>query len=132
MLTAGMVTDPDGSVSQRQRWTWERSMSGTAWSAISGATSSTYTAVAGDVGYYLRVKVTYRDGQGSGKMATSAMTAKVVAADAVDTVFERYDLDVSGRIDKDELANGVFDYEIEGTISKDDLADLIFSYEIGG
>ena len=32
------------------------------------------------MGYYLRVKVTYTDPQGSGKMATSAMTAKVVAA----------------------------------------------------
>ena len=83
MLTAGMVTDPDGSVSG-ERWTWERSMDGTGWSAISGATLSTYTAMAGDVGYYLRVSVTYTDGQGSGKMLTSAMTAKVVAAGAVD------------------------------------------------
>ena len=79
VLTAGTVTDPDGSVGGRM-WMWERSMDGTAWSAISGATSSMYTAMAGDVGYYLRVKVTYTDPQGSGKMATSAMTAKVVAA----------------------------------------------------
>ena len=41
----------------------------TGWSAISGASAATYTAVAGDVGYHLRVKVTYTDGQGSGKMA---------------------------------------------------------------
>ena len=44
---------------------------------------------------------------------------------------ERYDVNNSGRIDKDELADGVFDYNIEQTLSKDDLADLIFSYEIG-
>ena len=132
VLTAGMVTDPDGSVSG-QRWTWERSMDGTTgWNAISGATSSTYTAVAGDVGYHLRVKVTYTDPEGPRKMLTSAMTAKVVAADAVDTVFDRYDDDDSGRIDKSELAAAVFDYEIERTISKDDLAGLVFSYEIGG
>ena len=80
VLTAGTVTDPDGRV-RGERWVWERSMNGTTgWNAISGATSSTYTAVAGDVGYYLRVKVTYTDSQGSGKMATSARTAKVVAA----------------------------------------------------
>ena len=132
VLTAGMVTDPDGSVSG-ERWVWERSMDGTTgWNAISGATSSTYTAVAGDVGYHLRVKVTYTDPEGPRKMATSAMTAKVVAADAVDTVFDRYDDDDSGRIDKSELAAAVFDYEIERTLDKADLAELVFSYEIGG
>ena len=47
------------------------------------------------------------------------------------TLLERYDTDVSGRIDKDELANGVFDYNIEGTLDKADLVELIFSYEIG-
>ncbi len=47
-------------------------------------------------------------------------------------VVDEYDTDNSGRIDKSELADGVFDYEIERTLSKSDLADLIFSYEIGG
>ena len=47
------------------------------------------------------------------------------------TLLDRYDTDVSGRIDKDELANGVFDYNIEGTLDKADLVELIFSYEIG-
>ena len=46
-------------------------------------------------------------------------------------VVDQYDTDNSGRIDKDELSDGIFDYEIEGTITKDDLSDLIFSYEIG-
>ena len=44
------------------------------------------------MGYYLRVSVTYTDPEGPNKMLTSAMTAKVVAADAVvDTLLERYD-----------------------------------------
>ena len=108
-LTAGMVTDPDGSVSG-ERWTWERSMNRTTgWSAISGATSSTYTAMAGDVGYYLRVSVTYTDGQGSGKMATSAMTAKVVAADAVDTLITRYAGD-DGMLQKSEVIDAINDH----------------------
>ena len=47
------------------------------------------------------------------------------------TLLDRYDVDDSGRIDKDELANGVFDYNIERTLDKADLVDLIFSYEIG-
>ena len=48
-----------------------------------------------------------------------------------ESLLDRYDTNGSGRIDKDELADGVFDYNIEQTLSKDDLADLIFSYEIG-
>ena len=84
-LTAGMVTDPDGSVSgETYEWQQSMTMNDADFSAIGGATSSTYTVMAGDVGYYLRVKVTYTDGHGSGKTATSAMTAKVVAADAGD------------------------------------------------
>ena len=47
------------------------------------------------------------------------------------TLLDRYDTDHSGRIDKDELADGVFDYNIEGTLNKDGLVELIFSYEIG-
>ena len=109
VLTAGMVTDLDGSVSG-ERWTWERSMDGTTgWSAISGATSSTYTAVAGDVGYHLRVKVTYTDPQGSGKMATSAMTAEVVAADAGDPLVTRYAGD-DGILQRGEVITAINDY----------------------
>ena len=44
------------------RWKWEKSQSGTAgWSTIPDATSSTYTPKTADVGYYLRVTVTYSD-----------------------------------------------------------------------
>ena len=43
----------------------------------------------------------------------------------------RYDKNKNGRIDKDELVDGVFDYNVEQTLSKDELVELIFSYEIG-
>ena len=43
----------------------------------------------------------------------------------------RYDKNNNGRIDKDELVDGVFDYNVEQTLSKDELVELIFSYEIG-
>ena len=59
------------------------------------------------------------------------MTVTDVDEQQPTNVVDQYDTDNSGRIDKSELADGVFDYEIGGTISKDDLADLIFSYEIG-
>lgn len=45
---------------------WERSSNGsTGWAEISGATSATYAAAAGDVGQYLRVKVTGTNAGGS-------------------------------------------------------------------
>lgn len=45
---------------------WERSPNGAgSWTAISGATSSTYTAVAGDVGNFLRVRVSGTNTGGS-------------------------------------------------------------------
>lgn len=45
---------------------WERSPNGAgSWAAISGATASTYTAVVGDVGNFLRVKVTGTNAGGS-------------------------------------------------------------------
>ena len=44
-------------------WTWERSTSsGGGWQLVSGATANSYTPVVGDIGYYLRVTATYRDG----------------------------------------------------------------------
>ena len=79
------------------------------------------------------VTVTARDSQGE----SDDIDVTVTVTDVDDTqqppanVVDQYDGNNSGRIDKNELADGVFDYEIGGTISKDDLADLIFSYEIG-
>ena len=134
VLTAGMVTDPDGSVSG-EGWTWERSMDGTTWSAISGATSSTYTAVAGDVGYHLRVKVTYSDPQGSGKMATSAMTVKVVAADAGDPLvadlLDKFDDNENEQIDKSEVVEAIIafvDPDASDKPSKEDIVNLIVHF----
>ena len=67
-LTA-TLTDPDGNVSNTT-WRWEKSADGlTLWTAISGATSDTYTPVAADVGNYLRATASFSDGEGSGKSA---------------------------------------------------------------
>ena len=68
-LLEANLTDSDGSVSG-ETWVWEKSTSRTnGWGTISGETSASYTPVAGDVDNYLRAKVTYTDGHGSGKMA---------------------------------------------------------------
>ena len=64
-------------------WQWASSADGsTGWSDITGETSNTYTPVAGDVGNYLRVTVTYNDPLGSGK-TLSEVTASAVVAEAV-------------------------------------------------
>ena len=59
---------------------------------IAGATSSSYTPVEADGGMYLRVTVTYTDGEGDGKMAmetsatsaTSANTAPMFATETAE------------------------------------------------
>ena len=77
-LTAS-ITDLDGGVSIIG-WTWSKSSDQTTWTAIAGATSSTYRPVAADVGSYLRATAAYTDSQGSGKNAQQKTDAPVVAA----------------------------------------------------
>ena len=73
-LTAGTVTDPDGSVI----------VTGYAWTGAGDSTKTdgTYTVVAGDFGNTIQVTVTYTDGEGDGKTVTSAATVRVLAAPA--------------------------------------------------
>ena len=74
-LTA-TLSDPDGSVSG-VTWLWAKSSNQSAWTDISGATSATYTPVAGDGENYLQATATYTDGHGAGK------SAEAVSANAV-------------------------------------------------
>ena len=74
------LTDPDGSVSG-DTWQWARSSTkGGSYTNISGGTSATYSPVAGDVGKYLRVSVSYTDGEGSGKTAVRVSASATRAA----------------------------------------------------
>ena len=60
------VSDPDGSVTG-VTWQWASSPDLVNWQNIAGATSNIYTPVAQDVDRFLRVTVSYADGEGSGK-----------------------------------------------------------------
>ena len=57
------VSDPDG-VPAAQAWIWQRKQGNGPWSNV--ATARSYTPVAADVGYDLRVEATYLDGTGTG------------------------------------------------------------------
>ena len=68
--------DADGFADAR--WQWSRGATRTgAFSAISGATESSYTPASGDVRMYLQAAVTYDDGHGSGKRAEAATSNPV-------------------------------------------------------
>ena len=81
-LTA-TLTVPDG-VSGATTWAWHRSPDGTsAWAAITGAASASYTPVTADVGRYLRATASYTDDADNAVSLTSAATEAVLAADSL-------------------------------------------------
>ena len=81
-LTA-TLTDPDG-VSGTTTWAWHRSPDGTsAWAAITGAASASYTPVTTDVDRYLRATASYTDDADNAESLTSAATEAVAAADSL-------------------------------------------------
>ena len=69
-ITASL-TDPDGAAIN-ETWQWRRD-----GSDIPGATSSSYTATAEDMGHTLSVSVSYEDPQGPGKSAQASADAPV-------------------------------------------------------
>ena len=82
LLTA-TLTVPDG-VSGATTWAWHRSPDGTsAWAAITGAASASYTPVTADVGRYLRATASYTDDADNAVSLTSAATEAVLAADSL-------------------------------------------------
>ncbi len=72
-----VLDDDDGGITGETRWQWERSSNQSSWEDISGATLSTYTASADDVGQYLRATVSYEDGRGSGKETSAAVKGRI-------------------------------------------------------
>ena len=75
-LTA-TLRDPDVTISGKT-WQWARSATRSgAYANISGATSASYTPVAGDLNKYLRATASYTDRHGGGK------SVRAVAANAV-------------------------------------------------
>ena len=79
-LTATLV-DPDDATNIT--WTWQSSPNGSSgWTAISGATSDSYTPVTGDVGNYLRATASYTNSGGAQASAYGISAYPVRAAPA--------------------------------------------------
>ena len=76
MLTADGITDADGLTGATFTWQWSR-VSGSTVTRIPGATSKTYTVVAGDVGAKLKVEASFTDDDGTDETVESAETETV-------------------------------------------------------
>jgi hypothetical protein len=78
VATSGTWVDVDGAI-VAYAYQWQRSMDGTAFADIVGATSDSYTPVADDIGFHLRVKVTATDnGTPGSAMGTAFSNATIV------------------------------------------------------
>ena len=76
--SASGIADADGLASANFAWQWIAN-DGTADADIAGATGSTYTPTAAEVGKTLKVRVAFTDDGGSGETLVSAATATVAA-----------------------------------------------------
>ena len=75
---ASNLDDPDGLTNRSFTWQWIRTSGGTA-TPIGGATTASYTVVAGDVGSTLKVEASFTDDDGTAETVESAETAAVEA-----------------------------------------------------
>ena len=76
------LSDPDGGVTS-VTWQWATATAATSpFNPISGATSASYTPVAGDVGKYLWAEASYNDGHRGGK-TSQGVSDNAVQANAV-------------------------------------------------
>ena len=80
--TPGTIGDADGLSSPAYRYRWLRVVNGVEGD-IAGATASSYTLAAADLGHRVKVKVSFQDDDGSGETRTSAATVAVTSGEAV-------------------------------------------------
>ena len=129
----GLVVDADGSVTV-QSWRWMRADSAAGQFAdITGATLASYTPVEADASMYIKVMATYTDAEGSGKTAESP-SVMVQTEAAPMTLLERYDGNNNGKIDRDEVLDGIDDFFIFGPgvlIDREEVLDLIDLFFVG-
>ena len=131
-LTATLV-DPDDSVSGGT-WSWSSSTTTTGtFTAITGATSASYTPVAGDVGNYLRATARYTDSSESEQSVSVDSTSATLAnpspifADALVTFSVAEDAatgDAVGTVTATDPDNDTLTYSVGGTDAVEFNADF--------
>ena len=77
LTTANTLADLDGLGAIAYQW--QSSVDGTSWSAISGATASSFMLSEAQVGQQVRVAASYTDGHGTFESKPSAATAAITA-----------------------------------------------------
>ena len=120
--TSGIM-DSDGLTSPTYTYQWIR-VDGATESDISGATSSTYTPVAADLGKTIKVKVSFTDDASNAETLTSTATTAVTAAGTVNNpatgaptitgtaqVGQTLTAATSGIMDSDGLATPGYTYQ---------------------
>ncbi len=98
------LTDQDGGITG-ETWKWESSPDQNSWNVISGATTGSYTPDEDDVDDYLRVTVTYTDGNGAGKSAEAETSSKVVERLATNVNPSFADADTTRSVAENTAAN---------------------------
>ena len=89
------LNDPDGA--SNATWAWEKFSDRTNWATISSATSPSYTPVAGDVNYYLRVTAFYTDSHSSDKSAQALSEFPVRAVPSETNTGPDFDAETADR-----------------------------------
>ena len=123
------LSDPDEPVESSVEWQWSKSMTMDGdFADIAGATSSSYTPMAADEGYYLRATANYDDGHGMDKMAYGTTTAAVAAGIPADLA--RFDTSGNGGIEIGEVLDAIDAYLDggEGAPTQQEILDLIDFY----
>ncbi|WP_420444570.1 cadherin domain-containing protein [Candidatus Poriferisodalis sp.] len=70
------LAEPDGGL-RDQVWVWERSSAGAGWERIDGASGSSYVPSTQDIGFRLRVTLSYADVHGGVKTLTAESSGAV-------------------------------------------------------
>ena len=127
-LTA-TLTDLDGEPSLVS-WQWARGDTtiGPFTNVSSGATSSRYTPVTGDVGKYLQATATYTDPQGAGKSASGVSSNAVQAAPGTNSA-PVFSLQTAARL---VAENATPERNIGTAVTADDSDGDTLTYTLGG
>ena len=119
-LTGGL-TDPDGDITNKSyQWMRSDSANGPFSNITSNGTSETYVLVAADVGKYLKVEVSYTDGEGPGKSAASMATGAIGASNAEPT-FDDGDMAITRSLPENSGASA----DVQGVAASDDDNDTL-------